>query len=75
MSSKAKNVNQGETAHKTDKQKHEGHDRTKTHGHDNNPNRVKKGGAGGHNWGDETIQDGPAVLDKGDPNYVDEEDD
>lgn len=31
----------------------------------------KKGGAGGKGtWGDIMVHDGPAVLDKGDPNYV-----
>eukprot|EP00127_Corallochytrium_limacisporum_P002381 Clim_evm22s119 gene=Clim_evmTU22s119 len=33
---------------------------------------AKKGGRGGHNWGAATDQSGPAVLDKGDPNYDDD---
>ncbi len=40
------------------------------------PNKpmTKKGGAGGKGtWGDQTINDGPASMDKGDPNFDPEE--
>ena len=47
--------------------KHDGRDRHSGTGRRGSP---KKGGAGGKGtWGTEDIQSGPAVLDKGDPNY------
>lgn len=45
-------------------------DRKNKTGMKGGPKDAKKGGKGGkYTWGGLDVQDGPAVLDKGDPNY------